>query len=791
MIAENTQDRAREYIQQGWAPIPIPAGSKAPVLKGWSQLSIASNNVEEYFDTGSNIGVLLGDNSAGLVDVDLDCREAVLAAEILLPATRVFGHADNPASHYLYMAAGTKSCTYDDPRSKRSVLIELRSTGKQTVFPGSVHTSGNRINFVNKRKIGTLTPARLQVLAGQVAAAGLLGMVMDDWDTGRHNAYLALTGAVLHGGLSPRDTRNFMQAVVNASGDDEPADRRRVIEDTIKRYQDGGEVTGWPTLEGVFDNTVLDAVRNWLQLTVTMPKLTLGGKPIGSITTSATIEIEDPPATDTPAEPEPLLREIEPGEPYPVDALGDVLAPMAQAMHDIIRAPAGICAQSVLGTAALVAQAHADVVMDDFRYPLSLYMLSIALTGERKSTADVAAMKPINDWQLARKDSHGSDVAQYKVELSAWEAVHDAGLKAAAEGDKDEATRLLTAAGLQPMPPASPIMLMHEPTYEGIVRHLEINWPSAGLYSDEGGRFLGGYAMATTNMLHTAAGLSEVWDGKAISRVRAQETKLLFGRRVSMHLMVQPGVATLLMGNDELADQGLLSRILVTHPESLIGSRALTDMNLSTMPATKTYYDAIQVLLDQRPTVSDKDPHQLITAPVKIDGRARTLLRAFYSHTEPLQAPGQCLAPIAGLASKGMQQVMRIAGVLTLVEKPGATKVPAHAIDAAIVLVEHYLSEALRLRSVSKGAPELVKAQKLLEWAQRQPGDVEVDGAEMRAVHAKQIYQYGPESIRDKDTALELAEILESHGWFIRLPAGASIDGTRRQLAWQVMGGAA
>ncbi|MET0527707.1 MAG: DUF3987 domain-containing protein, partial [Microvirga sp.] len=41
---------------------------------------------------------------------------------------------------------------------------------------------------------------------------------------------------------------------------------------------------------------------------------------------------------------------------------------------------------------------------------------------------------------------------------------------------------------------------------------------------------------------------------------------LLPGRRLSLHLMVQPDVANLLLCDRLLADQGLLSRLLVTAP---------------------------------------------------------------------------------------------------------------------------------------------------------------------------------------------------------------------------------
>ena len=65
-----------------------------------------------------------------------------------------------------------------------------------------------------------------------------------------------------------------------------------------------------------------------------------------------------------PAEPpRPLMRELPPADPFPVDALGEVLRAAAHAIHDRVQAPLAICGQSVLAAAALAGQGHADVVL--------------------------------------------------------------------------------------------------------------------------------------------------------------------------------------------------------------------------------------------------------------------------------------------------------------------------------------------------------------------------------------------------------------------------------------------
>src|SRR5262245_16513718 len=55
------------------------------------------------------------------------------------------------------------------------------------------------------------------------------------------------------------------------------------------------------------------------------------------------------PAPDSWPEPEPLTREIPPGDPYPLGALGSVLGGAAEVIRDVIQAPDAICGQGVLG----------------------------------------------------------------------------------------------------------------------------------------------------------------------------------------------------------------------------------------------------------------------------------------------------------------------------------------------------------------------------------------------------------------------------------------------------------
>ena len=80
------QEAAKDYIQRGWCPLPVPYKEKGPRLRGWQKLELKLDDLPSYFkDEPHNIGIILGEPSGGLVDIDLDAPEAITLADAFLP----------------------------------------------------------------------------------------------------------------------------------------------------------------------------------------------------------------------------------------------------------------------------------------------------------------------------------------------------------------------------------------------------------------------------------------------------------------------------------------------------------------------------------------------------------------------------------------------------------------------------------------------------------------------------------------------------------------------------------
>jgi hypothetical protein len=258
------------------------------------------------------------------------------------------------------------------------------------------------------------------------------------------------------------------------------------------------------------------------------PRNAVGAESVRAITTAATDVKPEPPR--------PLMRDVPPADPYPVDALGVMLAPAADAIRDLVQAPPVICAQSVLAAATLAVQSHADVELPmGHARPLSSYLVSVAATDERKSAVDHEALSSVRKREAALRETHAPDTLRHQNATDAWNAARQAAIKRG-KGDRDAINAALDALGPAPQPPLLPVLTCPEPTYEGMCRLLALGQPSIGIFAGEGGQFIAGHGMKDDAKLRTAAGLSAAWDGEPIKRVRVQDgTTVLPGRRVAIH----------------------------------------------------------------------------------------------------------------------------------------------------------------------------------------------------------------------------------------------------------------
>jgi hypothetical protein len=261
---------ALAFHGRGWLPLPIPTGKKKPGIEGWQKLRPTEADLPRYFNNNQNIGLLLGAPSNGLTDIDLDWPEARLLAPEFLPQTkRISGRKGSLRSHYWFITNPIiRTKKFVDPllrgSDERAMIVEIRSTGTQTIAPPSIHPSGEQYTWHEAGEPAEVNCDLLQKAVDRLAACALATRY---WQEGkRHDLALALSGVLLRAGWSIEDAEHFIIAAARAANDDDTEDRRRAVRATFERLTKGEPATGFPRLSELFPKEIASRIMKWLRL---------------------------------------------------------------------------------------------------------------------------------------------------------------------------------------------------------------------------------------------------------------------------------------------------------------------------------------------------------------------------------------------------------------------------------------------------------------------------------------------------------------------------------------------
>ncbi len=280
MIRERTPLQwATDYLNNGWMCVPTPHRTKHPVIDEWEDIRLDTiEKLSRHFNNGNriNISVLTGAPSHNLHDVDLDFKECLPFARGLLPETRQFGRPGNPVSHWLYTVddmpknimkfqvdfAGREHLRADG--EDKGMVLEIRGTRHQTVFPGSIHPTGEQILWRGQQPIVKIAYPELYRLCARIASLAVLARCWPRVSGKRHECALALAGFFIRCGWSNDEIKWAIGTIATIAGNDVEI-RTNVVEPTRAKFDAGEKVTGWKHLTELLDaGKVIEKIPDWL-----------------------------------------------------------------------------------------------------------------------------------------------------------------------------------------------------------------------------------------------------------------------------------------------------------------------------------------------------------------------------------------------------------------------------------------------------------------------------------------------------------------------------------------------
>lgn len=439
------------------------------------------------------------------------------------------------------------------------------------------------------------------------------------------------------------------------------------------------------------------------------------------------------------------LRRSDKAADYPVGCFPPVARAAIREMAEFVQAPEALIAGCVLTAISASVQTHFSIQRDAvLKGPASLFVLTIAESGERKSTVDRLVMKPLKDWEARQALIANAEEAQYLNELRGWEN----------QEDRDEADR--------PKRPRVPRMIRGEDTSEALIIAIS-EYPVAAVISAEAGVIFGSTNMSPERVMANLAQANAMWDGGPIDQGRVSRARVRIEHmRVTMGLQIQPSALDRFSEkNGSLARGiGFLARFLMCQPESTQGSRYYQDPPEHT-PKLAAFHARITEMLLAPAQFDEND--QLLSHHVQLSPEARRTWIAFHDEVEERINPDHEYAEVREVASKAAENAARIACCFHVFANGAHTDIGHEIMSQACSLMRWYLDEAIRFARKYSETEEVQNAEQLEAWlvghhkklARQKAADT---------LTVNMVRQLGPNRLRVRSRADAAIQLLQDHG---------------------------
>jgi hypothetical protein len=367
---------------------------------------------------------------------------------------------------------------------------------------------------------------------------------------------------------------------------------------------------------------------------------------------------------------------------------------------------------SALGVISAACQGLVDVAFPNgFTVPTSLMTLTIAESGERKTTLDKHFSGSLGDIQEEKGKQYEEQYRKYQRDLKNWKlkekALNKRLLKCHEEGrDSSEIEQLLHALDAeQPRPPRAYKLIYSDTTPSALAFGMHQNIPIALLQSDEAGSLMTGRALSDLYLLNS------MWSGSdtAVER-RTSESFVLRNARLSVSLMVQPGTLKRFMQKkgDEAHDSGFLARMLLSYPERKIGKRTRLSP-LDGQEYIEKFRKRVRELIEMSLEVIESKRER---KALRFSSKASEVWNELYAIVEREANADRVYAHAHAHSSKLMDNVSRVAALVHTFENENFDKpISSDDLTYAFKICRHYSGHFMRHIA---GQPRVVKLADLL-----------------------------------------------------------------------------
>ncbi|HDO1376247.1 TPA: DUF3987 domain-containing protein [Aeromonas veronii] len=431
----------------------------------------------------------------------------------------------------------------------------------------------------------------------------------------------------------------------------------------------------------------------------------------------------------------------------------------------LTQASDGIIINSMLSAMAVAVQASADVFnpLTNTPIPLSLYCITIAESGARKSTVDNILSAPFRDFEQhqsddekTRKNNYEHDIEIYNIRLKLLKAkLKKAIVNQHKEDEVNVGAELKSHKETKPIMRAAPKIFVSDITQPALQKALSAPWRCLCLNTDEAGKILNGKDFSMPSFYNS------LWDTRPFSVERISTGRShVHNYRFSMNLMLQPSIfAKYIRIHGELAkESGFFARCLfsISQPPSMLFQQPRTE-TIST-PHLDRFIKRIRTLLESAHKnflLRHTHEHRLLVVgdcdhilSINKDRESHCLSMSFNSSGPSLE-----------FIHRATEHILRLAGVMhAFLEKGDDNTISNDIIDDAYSMIREYSVQYQQAVDFHEITESLIQALLTFIGTNAQYHHA----LRVFAINKTMLLQKGPSKLRKKENLDMALAILES-----------------------------
>jgi len=378
----------------------------------------------------------------------------------------------------------------------------------------------------------------------------------------------------------------------------------------------------------------------------------------------------------------------------------------AQSVTDTSRE---MCLMSALHCLNFAAMGHANVFTGHNSSPISLFLLNVCDSGERKSRVDAVFTKPIHQFQEILQNEESKNLENYQNEFALWnkkvKQLEKINIKFDQSSGEDYLQKLSELTAVCPVQPADTMLFVSDFNIPSLKQLLKSNGkPILSIKTNEGASlFLTDFFKK--NGTELMAILNGLFDNEGIYLTRVGTGKVTIkDKRFNFFIQIQPNVWEKMMKNNELIKAlGFTARILACRPRERKGTRLISESQPFSCetPAIDMFNKRIFSLLQKelplkKIRIGDKMKitNELEPPEISFTPEAYKLWLSFYNSIEIELKIGGKYRSIHEFASKIGNICARIAANFHIFEgKNEGENISEKCMEGAIELSKFFLQE--------------------------------------------------------------------------------------------------